>query len=217
MQKKHIIIMSSIIGAICIVSIILICFFTIPRITYGYDSEARTYYVDKVYGNAQKYTIKNSIKDKPVTKIRSRAFMNKSNLREIILGENLEEIERLAFLNCKRLDKIDLSSVKVIGRNAFENCTSLKEVELTLEDILGGTFIGCTSLETVTLTNTLTIGSYAFAYTKIEEITIPRNCYNVGVDAFYACNHLKKVIVQSHRLMYDSYLNSLNGIEFQIN
>ncbi|MDE6660483.1 MAG: leucine-rich repeat domain-containing protein [Anaeroplasmataceae bacterium] len=217
MQKKHIIIMSSIIGAICIVGIFLICFFSIPRITYGYDHEARTYYVDKVYGNAKRYTIKDSIKDKPVTKIRSRAFMNKSNLKEIILSENLEEIERLAFLNCKRLEKIDLSHVKVIGRNAFENCTSLRSVELTLEDILGGTFIGCTGLETVTLTNTLTIGTYAFAYTNIEEVTIPRNCYLIGVDAFYGCDSLRKVIVQSQRLSNDSYLNSLNGVEFQFN
>ena len=193
MPKKHIIILSSVIGAICIIGIILICFFTIPRITYGYDSEARTYYVDKVYGNAKSYTIKDSIKDKPVTKIRSRAFMNKSNLREIIIGKNLEEIERLAFLNCKKLDKIDLSNVKVIGRNAFENCTSLKKVELTLENILGGTFIGCTSLEAVTLTNTLSIGTYAFAFTNIKEITIPSGCA-VATDAFYACDHLKNVI-----------------------
>ena len=77
MKKKHIIILSSVIGALVIVSIILICFFTIPRISYGYDHEAETYYVDKVYGNARSYVIKESIHNKPVTKIKSRAFMNK--------------------------------------------------------------------------------------------------------------------------------------------
>ncbi|MDE6046999.1 MAG: leucine-rich repeat domain-containing protein, partial [Anaeroplasmataceae bacterium] len=139
MKKKHIIILSSIIASIVIVSIILICFFSIPRISYGYDREAETYYVDKVYGNARSYEIKESIHNKPVTKIKSRAFMNKTNLEEIILSENLIEIERLAFLNCRKLEKIDLSNVKTIGRNAFENCSSLKSVQLNLQDILGGT------------------------------------------------------------------------------
>lgn len=217
MKKKHIIIISITISLIIVISIFLICFFTIPRITYGYDSETDTYYVDKVYGDASHYVIKDSIGDKPVTKIRERAFMDHKNLKEIDLGKNIKVIGRLAFLNCKKLEKIDLSFIEDIGRNAFENCISLKEVELSLKDILGGTFMGCTQLENVWLTNTISIGSYAFSLTGIKEITIPRSCSLVGDEAFYGCFNLAKITVKSYALRNNSYLKTLNGVEFQFN
>ncbi|MDE7161338.1 MAG: leucine-rich repeat domain-containing protein [Anaeroplasmataceae bacterium] len=217
MRKKYIL-WISISGAILIAMLIfLLCFFNIPRITYTYDHETDTYYVDTVYGNAKSYTILDEIKGKPVTKIRSRAFMNKSSIETIYLGKNIKEIERLAFLDCKKLKQIDLSGVEVIGRNAFENCSSLEEVHLTLQDILGGTFMGCTNLKIVELNSTLSIGSYAFARTGIETITIPRNCFSVGNDAFYNCLALKKILVLSYDLRYNSYLNSLGITEFQFN
>lgn len=217
MKKKYRIIIYSIAGIILALSIFLICFFNIPRVIYGYDHEADTYYVKYAYGNASKYTIKDAIHDKPVTKIKARAFMKKSNLKEVILGENIIEIERLAFLDCKKLKIINLDTVKVIGRNAFENCISLEEIHLSAEDILGGAFIGCESLSIVELKDVYSIGSYAFANASIEEIEIPSSCSLVGKEVFYGCKNLKKIIVYSDYLINNSYLNSLNGIEFVLN
>lgn len=217
MKKKHIIIISIIGGLFLALIIFLICFFNIPRITYGYDKKTETYYVNGVYGNAKVYTIVDEIAEKPVTKIRSRVFMNKTSVEEIKLGKNIVEIERLAFLNCSKLKKIDLSTVEVIGRNAFENCRSLEMVQLNLKDILGGTFMGCSQLQTVELKNTLSIGSYAFANTAIQEFSIPRTCAEVGNDAFYGCLDLKKIIVYSYKLRNNGYLKSLGIVEFQIN
>lgn len=217
MQKRNIIVLSSILGFILIVSIFLICFFCIPRISYAYDSITDSYYVDIVYGDATSYSIKDTIHDKPVTKIKERAFMDHKNLKEITLGKNIKEIERLAFLNCKKLEKVDLSYVEEIGRNAFENCISLKRIELNLRDVLGGVFMGCSGLESVVLNNTLSIGSYAFGLTSIQEIIIPRTCSMVGNDAFYGCSNLKKIIVKSYKLLNDRYLNSLDIVEFQPN
>lgn len=216
MWKKKYIIISSILGGILLgIMIFLICFFNIPRITYSYDYETDTYYVDKVYGNASSYTILDTVDDKPVTRIRDRAFMKKDHLVEVHLGKNITEIERLAFLDCKNLKQISLNYVKRIGRNAFENCTSLEEVELSIDNILGGTFMGCSKLSKVILINTETIGTYAFYGTSIESITIPSTCYLVGVDAFKECNHLSKIIIKSKKLMENAYINSLNGVEFQ--
>ncbi|HRF70951.1 MAG TPA: leucine-rich repeat domain-containing protein, partial [Candidatus Pelethenecus sp.] len=142
---------------------------------------------------------------------------NKTNLVRIKLSENLKEIERLAFLNCINLEEINLETVEVIGRNAFENCRSIKSVQLTLPNISGGVFMGCTSLETVTMEQTKSIGSYAFAYTAIETITIKETTISVGVDAFYQCERLKKIIVLSEILQSNEYLNSLDIVEFQGN
>ena len=217
MKKKYWIIICSIAGSILALSIFLICFFNIPRVIYGYDREADTYYVDFVYGNATSYTIKDTIHDKPVTKIKARVFMKKSNLKEVTLGKNIIEIERLAFLDCKKLKNINLDTVRVIGRNAFENCISLEEVHLSAEDILGGAFIGCNSLSKVELGDVYSIGSYAFANTSIEEIEIPSSCSLLGEEAFYGCERLKRIIVYSYYLMNNSYLKSLNGIEFILN
>ncbi|MCM1131225.1 MAG: leucine-rich repeat domain-containing protein [Roseburia sp.] len=217
MKKKYWILICSIAGFILALSIFLICFFSIPRVVYGYDSYADTYYVDYVYGNASSYIIKDKVHDKPVTKIKARAFMKKSNLKDVVLGKNIDEIERLAFLDCKKLKNINLDSVKVIGRNAFENCISLEEIHLSLADILGGAFIGCKSLSKVELEDVYSIGSYAFANTSIIKIEIPKSCSLVGEEAFYGCESLKRIIVYSYSLRNNSYLNSLNGVEFVLN
>lgn len=212
MNKKHIIIIALSILIIAI-TIFLICFFTIPRIKYSYDKKLDYYYVSRVYGNASYYEIADTINDKPVKKINSRAFMNKSNLEKVKLGSNIEEIERLAFLDCHNLLEINLDNVKIIGRNAFENCSSLNNITLNLDDILGGVFMGCSSLENVRLNNTLSIGSYAFANTNINTISIPKSCVLVYEKSFYKCNNLKKILVFNELLMENSYLKSLDNVE----
>ncbi|MDE7264493.1 MAG: leucine-rich repeat domain-containing protein [Anaeroplasmataceae bacterium] len=214
MKRKFILVFSA--SLVLIIGIVLLCWFTIPRIQYKYDSETDSYFVNKVYGNADVYKIENEIHHRPVTKICSRAFMGK-DIKRIEFGVNLIEIERLAFLDCKKLEEIDLSTVKIIGRNAFENCCKLTSVHLNIEDIMGGTFMGCSSLSQVTLNHTITLGSYAFAGTGIEVITIPDTCSLVGNDVFDSCNSLKKVIVKSHYLEQNSYLKSLNIVTFDFN
>lgn len=216
MKRKYIIliVVSSIVMALLI---FFICFFSIPRVIYGYDKDTDSYYVEKVYGNAKSYTIADTIEDKPVTTIKSRVFMDKTGLESIQLGQNIIEIERMAFLNCTKLKEIDLSKVSYIGRNAFENCTSLSSVTLTLDHINGGTFYGCTALNMVILENTSSIGSYAFTNTAIETITIPSTCMLVGNGAFDDCSYLKKIILCSYPLSLDPYLMGLKGVEFQMN
>ncbi len=212
MKKKHIIIIVLSI-LILAITIFLICFFNIPRIKYNYDKNSDYYYVSKVYGNSSYYEIVDDINGKPVKKINSRVFMNKSNLKKIKLGKNVEEIERLAFLDCHNLLEINLDNVKIIGRNAFENCNSLNNITLNLNQILGGTFMGCTSLENITLNNIISIGSYAFAYTNINEISIPQSCILVASNSFYKCNNLKKIYIFNINLLNDSYLKSLNNVD----
>ncbi len=214
MKKKQIIYLCTLL--ICFIAICasLLCYYLIPRITYAYDKETESYYVDKVYGNAKSYTIASYVHSKPVTKIRARAFMNKTKMQKVILSETIVEVERMSFKGCKRLKEVNLNNVEKIGRNAFQNCVSLEQIELQARYIDGAAFMECHHLSSVLLKRTSIIGSYAFAYTNIEEIVIPSTCHTLGVDAFYACDNLKKIVVHSPHLKNNAYLNTFENIEF---
>ena len=64
-----------------------------------------------------------------VKKIENQAFIDSILLEEVILSEGLQEIDEVAFANCKRLKKINIpNSLKIIKKSAFVDCTSLDEV-----------------------------------------------------------------------------------------
>lgn len=216
MKKRRIIYGSTLISFLILILVGVLCFFLIPRITYHYEQTTESYSVHKVYGNAKSYTIKSDIQSKPITKINARAFMDKTNLRKIELKETITEVERMSFKNCKKLEKIDLTHIETIGRNAFQGCISLEDVSIEARYIDGGAFMECKNLSAITLNRTSIIGSYAFAYTNIEEIIIPSTCHTLGVDAFYQCSNLKKIIVKSPNLKNNAYLNSLDIVEFLV-
>ncbi len=211
--KKHLAWIISI-AVILGLLIFLICFENIPRITYQYDEKTDSYIVHRVYGNAKSYIVLDTYKDKKVTKIGAKAFMDQSKLETVTLGSHIQEIERLSFSGCKNLQNIDLSNIKVIGRNAFADCESLTSVTIYAADVYGGAFYGCSTLKEVQLMDTKTIGSYAFAETAIQSITIPASCTELGIDAFYDCQALKAIIVYSSDLSNNDYLNQLSIVEF---
>ena len=127
MKKKEYTDIGNIYWLYCSFTSFLILYFNIPRLHYTYDAATDSYYVDRVYGNASSYTISDEKNSKPVTKILSRTFMDKTGIKRIDLGKNIKAIERMAFLNCTKLESINLENVESIGRNAFENCISLKK------------------------------------------------------------------------------------------
>ncbi len=212
--KKH---LAWVIGSVVVLGVLifLICFENIPRITYQYDDKTDSYMVHRVYGNAKSYTILDTYKDKKVTKIGAKAFMNQTKLETVTLGCNIQEIERLSFSGCNRLKSIDLTNITIIGRNAFADCESLTSVTIYGADVYGGAFYGCKALEHVQLKDTKTIGSYAFAETIVQSITIPASCMELGTDAFYECQALKEIIVYSSYLSKNDYLNQLSIVEFK--
>ena len=212
MKKKDKIIGLVTIGIVLGIAIGLICFFSIPRIDYNYDKKEECYYVNKAYGNAKKYEILDEIDGVIVKYIDEKAFMDKTKVESVKMGKNIFKIERLAFANCTNLKDIDLSRVMCIERNAFMECKSLESVELNAIDIYGGAFIDCSSLSSVTLNNTVTIGSYAFTGTLISEIILPSTMYTLGVEAFYNCNYLSKIICYSKKLQSDEYLLSFGSV-----
>lgn len=117
------------------------------------------------------------------------ASIAESGLKEIILPDSLNQINRHAMSFNESLEKIDMSgtSVEIIDVMAFAQCTSLKEVifsESTTEIGLAA-FISCQNLAEVTLPDSLEyIEQSAFMDTAIEKVRIPDNVSYIGYSAF---------------------------------
>lgn len=64
-----------------------------------------------------------------ITSIYSYAFHGKA-VEEVVLPSSIVSIDDRAFLDCTKLNRVDLSTVLDIGSFAFGYCESLKEIEI---------------------------------------------------------------------------------------
>ena len=119
--------------------------------------------------------------DISIKKIGPNAFMNREDIKNIIIPEGIEEIEDNAFQNCINLKKIIIpKSVIKIGQGAFYNCKKLIEIKLpqALTVINSFVFGSCSNLLNVHIPDSLTtIENGAFAEcNKLKEIELPEDC-----------------------------------------
>lgn len=149
--------------------------------------------------------------------VRSDAFRECRQLREVILNDGLKTIAESAFKQTENLSEISIpDSVKHISSGCFA-CSGIKSVKLpensAFTSILWETFFGCKNLETVKLPDSINIidyyafsectslrsinldkvqviGSSAFAKTALEYITL--SARKIGSGAFAQCENLKK-------------------------
>ena len=127
--------------------------------------------------------------------IGEEAFLRNPHIKNIILGNNVEIIERNAFASCPSLESINLNNVKEIGEAAFSENHSLKSINLNAIRIGDYAFCACIKLANVTLTAVKEIGNYAFSKCKkIKTIDLPDSLQVLGDGAFSKCS-LKQVIV----------------------
>lgn len=111
------------------------------------------------------------------TTIDAYAFVEKKEIKQIILPQGLIEILNGAFYGCEGLQGVNIpSSVIEIGKEAFALCSSLKSIEIPqgIYQIQNGTFLGCAS---------------------VEEIIIPDSVKILGRAAFAECTSLKRVVI----------------------
>ena len=128
--------------------------------------------------------------------VENNAFTNMRQLRQVILGDDIEDIGAEAFKGCFNLLKVDLPArVKNIGLFAFESCTSLESVTLPygLEVIRSGTFSNCRKLKEIHIPSTVTcIESSAFAdCTELERVYGGEGLVTIEREAFFNCKSLK--------------------------
>ena len=107
------------------------------------------------------YYIPSGLKTVTVTrgKILYGAFYNCSNLKNVVLPEDITTISTYAFYNCGGLTSITIpESVTSIGLHAFRNCSSLTNITIPsgVTSIGSATFFGCSSLTSIVIPDTVT-------------------------------------------------------------
>ncbi|HAK57921.1 MAG TPA: hypothetical protein DCP06_02980, partial [Lachnospiraceae bacterium] len=138
--------------------------------------------------------------------IKAEAFSGVRSINTVVLGNNIEIIEKLAFKGCAGLKKFVFNKgLKRIEQQAFRGCDSLKTVKIpkSITYIGDKCFMGCTSLKTATIGATqMEKASYALlsaADKSITEAALSEKYADInitiGVSVFSGCSALKKVII----------------------
>ncbi len=149
------------------------------------------------------------VKDKkiyPVTIINQpwtgNRFYGNTNIKEIVMNNNIEIIEAWAFGNMTNLESIKLSiQISSIPDGVFNNCKNLKEITIPdkVTTIGNNTFQFCTSLERIEIPSSVKeIGELAFGYVgnngttymgteykgKLKQIILNEGLEKIGKEAF---------------------------------
>ncbi len=97
---------------------------------------------------------------------------------------NINEIDAMAFYNCRALEDITLSAtLETIGDSAFFGCASLRSVTLPVSTKAVGdsAFEECSRLTTVNLNDAISrIGARAFCGTAVTKIVFPDTVDTIG-------------------------------------
>ena len=91
-----------------------------------------------------------------VKSIGTNAFMDNTDIEEVVLPESLVSIEDYAFAGCTGLKKIKFSQgLKKIGSFSFFGCESLEDIAFpdSLEYLTWGSFAGCVNLKKLIFQN----------------------------------------------------------------
>lgn len=154
--------------------------------------------------------------------IARRAFCDCSLTGRLVLPDNLESIETMAFCSAgiftgdlkipekiKKLDytfssssfsgSLDLGNVQEIGMHCFSDCHFTGELIIPegLIQIGKESFKAC-KFSSVLFPSTLRIiGAYAFAYNNIEYLILPEGLITIGEHAFAPCYSLLSISLPS--------------------
>lgn len=112
--------------------------------TYAIKSATKGYFADKAI-------IPDTYKGKPVSTISSGAFKEKTQIKAVVVSENIKKIESQAFFGCANVVDLNLGNVEEIGEEAFAKCSNLKEIIIpkSVKIIGNSAFSSCTKLQNV--------------------------------------------------------------------
>lgn len=167
-------------------------------------------------------------------------FYNCMSLQGVTLPDSIRKIGRYAFFGCENLTTVGTLTLDEVERCAFKNCKKLSS-KIVLSDkcvkVGDYAFCGCEQVN-LTVPETITdIGEYSFAYcNQLDTIVIPDNFFRIGApyyrawdflnvnkDSYYAkikcnfdmrayagCVNIRKVIVNET----NPYLVEENGVVY---
>lgn len=162
---------------------------------------------------------------KTIKKLKTDAFSNLPNLKEVEIEEGVEEIGDYTFADCEKLETVKLpSTLTNIGEGAFSRCLSLREITLPkkITKLNGYTFNGCEILSKINFESKLeefnpydfedtmwfenfkdSNGLYIYDGTLYTvdsdktpaQLTIPSNVKKIGPNAFSFNHKIKSVTI----------------------
>jgi len=121
------------------------------------------------------------------------AFAIVPSLEEVKLNFSVKTIDDNAFFSCKKLSKINLNNVAVIGENCFK-FSNLEEISLiSAQEIKEFAFSNCLKLKKIKFSDRLkTIGDFAFSGdSAIINCHIPSG--EIGASAFMGCSKMEQI------------------------
>ncbi len=90
--------------------------------------------------------------------------------------DKLEIFGEGAFIDCKSLRSINMTSIRRVGNNAFQRCEALIDAVFgeKLERIVGGVFLSCTAMRRIAipLKDNLIIHNLAFNFTNLSRVDV---------------------------------------------
>lgn len=121
------------------------------------------------------------------------AFAIVPTLEEVKLAPNIKLLDDNAFFSCKKLSKINLNNIEVVGENCFK-FSNLEDISLIgAHEIKEFAFSNCLKLKKIKFSDRLkTIGDFAFSGdSALVTCHIPSG--NIGASAFMGCSHLEQI------------------------
>ncbi len=152
-----------------------------------------------------------------VTHIGEYAFINCTQLTSIVIPDSVTSIGEYAFYNCSKLSSISIpESVTYYGNSIMFGCSSLESISVKLESFTLGYLFGTKSFANSTKTEQLNTEYYipknlkrvellgnkvsksALSFcNSINTVKFGKSIQNVYYDAFYYCNNVNCIEIDS--------------------
>ncbi|MBQ7346948.1 MAG: leucine-rich repeat domain-containing protein [Clostridia bacterium] len=153
-----------------------------------------------------------------VTSIGAEAFYNCTNLTSVTIGNGVTKISYQAFLSCTNLKSVTLGTgLKSIADSAFWNCYSITNIVIPngVTEIGDYAFAGCNALTNLSLPSSITTirnGAF-FGCIGLTSITIPNSVTLIGELAFMGCHNLTSVsLPDSIEIVGDSAFSECDSL-----
>lgn len=151
-------------------------------------------------GDDESVEIPGEINGAKVTKIGKGSFFCCVNMKEIIIPDTVNYIERYTFHFCINLKSVKIpDSVTKIEDGIFYGCHSLEEADISenITVITEDMFHDCINLQRISLSDNITeIQKKAFNYCgKLNDIEFNSGIKKIGDSAFVLCEGLEKITV----------------------
>eukprot|EP00986_Skeletonema_menzelii_P003677 scaffold1172_cov144-Skeletonema_menzelii.AAC.2 len=145
----------------------------------------------QVPGGVRRARIHRSVKIIP-----RRVFRYRQQLVYVEFHDDIEIIEKYAFVGCFSLRSVKLLGIKIVRIWAFGHCRGLTDVEFgdKLETIESHAFCDCTFLRNITMPHVRNVGRWAFCYCEqLTDLELPEGLESLEERALSHCTCLRRI------------------------